>query len=158
MDGMHKPPAVHIVPRPSRVACAGIVVVAVGTFAVTLTLPIIPLAKVGCFIALAAWAGMRIWAVALRRGRRAVREIKLEADRSLVMTHASGVTSSGSLREASHVGADLTTLVWRANGQRRSRSILILRDMLPADDFRRLRLLMRHSRSDADAKPPASHA
>jgi hypothetical protein len=130
----------------------------VGTFAVTLTLPIIPLAKAGCFIALAAWAGMRIWAVALRRRQRAVREIKLEGDRSLVVVHVSGATSTGYLRKALHVGADLTTLVWRANGQRWSRSILILPDMLPADDFRRLRLLMRHSRSDADAKPPASHA
>ena len=110
MGGMHKPPAVHIAPGPSRIACAGIVVVAVGTFAVTLTLPIIPLAKVGCFIALAAWAGMRIWAVALRRGPRTVREIKLEGDRSLVVVHASGATSTGYLREASHVGADLTTL------------------------------------------------
>ena len=39
-----------------------------------------------------------------------------------------------------------------------SRSILILPDMLPADDFRRLRLLMRHSRSEVDAISFASHA
>src|SRR5882724_8128960 len=119
---MHKPPAVHFAIGPSRIACAGVVVVAVGTFAVTLTLPIIPLAQVGCFVALAAWAGARIWAVALRRGPRAVREIKLEGDRSLVIVDGSGAESRGCLREASHVGPDVTTFVWRANGRRRSRS------------------------------------
>jgi hypothetical protein len=158
MGAMHKPPAVQIAIGPSRIACVGIVAMAVGTFAIMLTLPIIPLAHVGCFIALAAWAGTRIWIVALRRGPRAVREIRLDADRSLVVVHASRATSRGYLREASHVGSDVTTLVWRPTGRRRSRSILILPDTLPADDFRRLRLLMRHSRSAVDAISPASHA
>jgi hypothetical protein len=158
MGGMHKAPAVQIAIGPSRTACIGIVAVAVGTFAIILTLPIIPLAHVGCFIALAVWAAHRIWAVALRRGPRAVREIKLEGDRSLVIVHALGAASNGYLRAASHVGPDLTTLMWRAKGRWRSRSTLILPDMLPADDFRRLRLLMRHGRSDDEAKPPASHS
>jgi len=157
MGGMHKAPAVQIAIGPSRTACIGIVAIAVGTFAIILTLPIIPLAHAACFIALAVWAVHRILAVALRRGSRAVREIKLEGDRSLVIVHASGAASSGCLRESSHVGPDVTTMVWRAKGRWRSRWTLILPDMLPADDFRRLRLLMRHGRSDDEAKPPASH-
>jgi hypothetical protein len=155
---MHKAPAVQFAVGSSRIACVGIVAVATGTFAIILTLPIIPLAHVGCFIALAAWAGTRIWIVALRRGPRAVREIKLDGVRSLVVVHASGATSRGYLREASHVGPEVTTLVWRAKERRWSRSIVILPDMLPVDDFRRLRLLMRHSRSDVDAISSASHA
>ena len=158
MAGMHKAPAVQIALGPSRVACAGIIVVAVGTFAVTLTLPIIPLAHVGCFIALAGWAAHRIRAVAMRSDPHAVREIKLESDRSIVIVHASGATSSATLRESSHYGPDVTTLVWRPKGRWRARSTLILADMLPADDFRRLRLLMRHARSDDEAERPASHA
>jgi hypothetical protein len=158
MGAMHKAPAVHIAIGPSRTACIGIVAVAIGTFAIILTLPLIPIAQAGCFVVLAVWAGARIWTIALRRGPGAVREIKMEGDRSLVIFHGSGGTSRGSVREASHVGPDVTTLVWRANGRRRSRSILILPDMVSTDDFRRLRLLLRHSRSDADAEPPASHA
>jgi hypothetical protein len=37
----------------------------------------------------------------------------------------------------------LTTLVVRPDGKRRLRTVAILPDMLPADDFRRLRLLLR---------------
>jgi len=51
----------------------------------------------------------------------------------------------------SYVGALLTTLVVRPDGKHRLRTIAILPDMLPADDFRRLRLLLRLGRSTTAA-------
>jgi hypothetical protein len=48
------------------------------------------------------------------------------------------------------VGSVLTTIVWRRDGARRSHAIAILPDMLHAEDFRKLRLLLRLGRP-----PPA---
>jgi len=52
----------------------------------------------------------------------------------------------------------LSTLVWRPFGRWRSRAILLLPDMLPPQDFRRLRVLLRYGRSDERQGDPASHA
>jgi hypothetical protein len=49
----------------------------------------------------------------------------------------------GIVQPDSYVGALLTTLVVRPEGKRRLRTLTILPDMLPADDLRRLRLLLR---------------
>jgi hypothetical protein len=54
---------------------------------------------------------------------------------------------------SSYVGAALTTLVWRVNGAPWWRSpevILILPDVVPADDFRRLRIFLRYGRGAAE--------
>ena len=57
-----------------------------------------------------------------------------------------------------YVGGSLTSIVWRRAGARRSRAIAILPDMLPAEDFRRLRVLLRYARSDARQGAPVSQA
>jgi hypothetical protein len=62
------------------------------------------------------------------------------------------------VRASSYVGARITTIVWRPDGAWRSRAEFILPDMLPAGDFRQLRVLMRYGRSDAAQGAPASHA
>jgi hypothetical protein len=48
--------------------------------------------------------------------------------------------------------------VWRPDRSRFSRAEFILPDMLPADDFRRLRVLLRYGRNDDAHGAPASHA
>ena len=68
------------------------------------------------------------------------------------------VILSGRVRDASYVGAIVTTLTWRSKGALCARSVLILPDMLPAEDFRRLRVLLRYGRSDDTAGAPASQA
>ena len=155
---MHKPPAVRIVVGPSRLACVAIAIVAASTFAIALTLSLAPIICMACFAASATWAGNRIWVVALRRGPHAVRTIGLQGDHTIDVGYADGSIARGSLRETSFVGPDITTLVWRAQGARYSRSVLILPDMLPAEDFRRLRVLMRYGRNDETDEAPASHA
>jgi hypothetical protein len=53
--------------------------------------------------------------------------------------------------------AALTSIVWRPDGARWSRSILVLPDMLPPDDFRRLRVMLRYARSGLpQSSPPTS--
>ena len=50
----------------------------------------------------------------------------------------------------SYVGALLTTLVLRPEGARRSRALAIWPDTMPADEFRRLRVLLRHGDRGSD--------
>ena len=51
---------------------------------------------------------------------------------------------AGRVHRDSYVGAWCTTLVWRPDGRWLSRAILLLPDMLPAEDFRRLRVMLRY--------------
>lgn len=79
--------------------------------------------------------------------RRAIVAIELGADRIAIVTDRSGHRVTAMVQPESHVGAMLATLVLRPDGGRRSRSLLVLPDMIPADEFRRLRVLLRHGHS-----------
>jgi membrane-bound toxin of toxin-antitoxin system len=153
---MHKPRPVDISLGPSRRACVSVALLAGSTIGILMMLPIHPLATAASVVALAAWAGNRIWAIALRRSPRAVRALHIEGDRTVVATLVSGERLRGQVQEASYVGAIVTTLTWRSKGELCARSVLILPDMLPAEDFRRLRVLLRYSRNDDAASAPAS--
>lgn len=74
----------------------------------------------------------------LRPGRR----VRIEHDRTIEVAHA-----SGTLRDGSFVAPWLTVVRWRPLGAWRDRSLLIAPDMLGAEDFRRLRVLLRWSAS-----------
>jgi hypothetical protein len=158
MRGMPAPPAVSIVLLPSRIACAAIALEALGTFAVLLTLPVSPWMLCAAACALAAWAADRIRVIGLRRGPRAVRAIRLDGSDRVAVTLGDGRVLPGTLQATSRAGSRLTSVVWRPKGARIARSLLILPDMLPADEFRRFRVLMRYGRSDDSEDEPASHA
>jgi hypothetical protein len=109
-------------------------------------------------IAVVVWAVDRIHVVALRNGPRAVRHFVVRGDLTVIVVTGDGNTVAGRVHRDSYVSARLSTLVWRPFGRWRSRAILLLPDMLPAQDFRRLRVLLRYGRSDARQGAPASHA
>ena len=156
---MQKTTPIRITLGPSRLACIAQSVVAVGTVAVLSTLPIHPLILAASFAALAAWVAHRIWSIGLKRGRSTIRELRVQDDHTVVATSVSGERFAGHVQDASYVGAYVTTLVLRVKGSRRAKSVLILPDMLPADDFRRLRVLLRYARNaDAEEPEPASQA
>ena len=155
---MHKPPPVRISLGPSRLACFAIAILVASTSGIVVMLPIPAIAIVATVAALTCWAGHRIWTLGLARSPRAIRELRVEGDRSIVATLVNGEVLSGRVKDASYVGAIVTTLTWRSKGAFCARSVLILPDMLPAEDFRRLRVLLRYGRSDDSAGAPASHA
>ena len=84
---------------------------------------------------------LRHWAT--RSASRAIIGIELDADRAVRLIERTGRQIEGMVQPDSYVGALLTTLVVRPDGKRRLRTIVVLPDMLPAEDFRRLRLLLR---------------
>jgi membrane protein implicated in regulation of membrane protease activity len=96
---------------------------------------------------------LRSWAQ--RSTQRAVIAIELGVDRRIVVVERSGRRTDGKVQDDSYVGSALTTIVWRAACARRSRAIAIVPDMLPPEDFRRLRVLLRlgQARSPAATRP-----
>lgn len=155
---MRWPPPVRVTLSPSLGAAAAIALLALATGAVVSMLPV-DRAVVGlAIVAIGAWAIDRILVLALRRGSRAVRRFELRGDLTIVVATGDGKVRAGRVHRDSYVGARLTTIVWRPFGRWRSRAILLLPDMLPAEDFRRLRVLLRYGRSDVAQGTPASHA
>lgn len=131
---------------------------AFGTCIVIAALPVALVSIAFAVTAIAAWTLDRIRVVAWRRGPRAVRGFELRGDLTLIVVSGDGAACAGRVHRDSYVGARLSTIVWRPYGRWRSRTILLLPDMLPADDFRRLRVLLRYGRSDVTQADPASHA
>jgi hypothetical protein len=155
---MRLPPAVHVSLAASARATAFISVLAVATCAVLALLPLDPVLLALCMLAVVVWAGDRVHVVALRRGPRATRALWLTGDRLLVVRRGNGGLVAGHVRSSTYVGARMTSIVWRPDGARGSRAEWILPDMLPPDDFRRLRVLLRYGRSDDAQGAPASQA
>jgi hypothetical protein len=72
--------------------------------------------------------------------------------RAATVVERGGRRIEGEVQYDSYVSAVLTTVVWRGTDQRRSSAIAILPDMLPEEDFRKLRVLLRLG------QPKTSHA
>ena len=155
---MRWPPPVRVVLAPSLFASSLIAMLGCATCAVVATLPLDAHLAALAIVAIVAWAGDRVRVVALRLGPRAVRGLELRGDLTVIVIGGDGVARAGRVHRDSYVGARLSTIVWRPFGRRRARAILILPDMLPATDFRRLRVLLRYGRSDVAQGAPASHA
>jgi len=152
------PPSVHVVLAPSRIAGAFVGVLAAATIALTLAMPLEPWLQAALVAALAVWAGATFHVAALHRGRHAVTEIRVAPDTTLVACMGDGHLVAGYVRAATYIGPWMTTIVWRPDGRRVSRTILVLPDMLPAEDFRRLRVMLRYARSAEVQDVPASQA
>jgi len=155
---MRTPPAVHVALGPSRLAGAGIGALALATLAVLFALPLEGWQQSGATVAIAGWAWVAFRVVALRRGAWAVTALTLAHDRMVIVCRGDGTLIAGHVRSATYVGALLTSVVWRPDEARWSRAVLVLPDMLPAEDFRRLRILLRYARSDVAQGAPASQA
>ncbi len=159
MGSMVLPPTVIVVLLgASRSAGVLLGLMAAATTAVVVALPLDLWMQSGLIAGHWLWT-MRVFRrLALRRGARAVTEVRLAANRLIAVRHAERALVAGHVRIASHVGSRLTTIVWRPDGARWSRTVLLLPDMLPPDDFRRLRVLLRYARSDDVQGAPASQA
>lgn len=155
---MRNAPSIDISLGPSRVAGAGTGIAALATLVIVLLLPVAPLAHAALCAVVLAWAWETFRTVALRGGTRGVVAVHLGADRVIVATYGNGRVMAGHLRSATYVSATLTAVVWRPDGARRSRAILVMPDMLPAEEFRRFRILLRYARSGVAQGAPASQS
>jgi hypothetical protein len=91
------------------------------------------------------------WDRALLRGRSSVRALELRADASAVFTLANGRRLDGRVATRRNVNRWWVTLPLRGAT---SRTVVVVRDMLPADEYRRLRMWALWGRA-APARAPA---
>jgi toxin CptA len=155
---MRLPPQLRVTLGPSRIARVFVVALAVVTMAAVAMLPWPPAAIIAVDAAIAAWAWYRWHWFGPRPPAWRATQVVVSGDRLVAVRNAAGEIRAGFICGATYVSPSLTAIVWRPDGAWRSHSVLILPDMLPADDFRRLRVLLRYGRSDDVAGAPASHA
>jgi hypothetical protein len=143
---MNEPAALQIEFLPSHIAGGLTLAAVVVTAALIAWLPVDAWQRLLAVIVLGAYGIALVRAWSRRSTRRAVVGIALGADRSIAVIERSGRRIEGEVQDDSYVGSALTTIVWRGRGARRSRTIAILPDMLTAEDFRKLRVLLRLGR------------
>jgi hypothetical protein len=78
--------------------------------------------------------------------------IHVGTDRRMTVTDCEGRSHDGTILDETFVGAWVTTIVWRRDGSpwwAPAPAIVVLPDMLSADEFRRLRVALRYGRATA---------
>ena len=128
----------------SRLAAAFVFVSHIATASLLAFAPVDAMLRAATVVAIGAHALHALRTSALQSAARAVVGVELSADWRAVLIERCGRRCAGQVRAESYVGERLTTLVVRPDGARISRAIAILPDMLPEEDLRRLRVLLRY--------------
>jgi len=139
-------PRLRLAPRPSRIGCALITAACAMTSLLLARLPLPLAARL-----VVAAAILAILTSGLRRcaGQGVPSLFHVDIDRRITVTDSAGRSRAGSILDDSYVGACVTTIIWCADGDPwwlPARSILVLPDTLPRDEFRRLRVALRYGR------------
>ena len=141
---MKGPGPLKVVLGCSRLAAAFVFVSHIATASLLAFAPVDAMLRAAAVVAIGAHALRTLRTSALQSAARAVVGVELSADRRAVLIERCGRRREGEVRAESYVGERITTLVVRPDGARVSRAIAILPDMLPEDDLRRLRVLLRY--------------
>jgi len=141
---MKPPPPLRLAPRRSRLAAAIIVASYAATAALLQCLPLPAVVRLGGGAGIGA-AGA--WALRRAVGGGAPRGVRIGVDRRIAVTTRDGRTCDGDILADSFVGHRLTTIVWRTDGARHARTLMVMADTFAADDFRRLRVVLRYGRT-----------
>ena len=128
----------------SRLAAAFVFVSHIATASLLAFAPVDAMLRAAAVVAIGAHALRALRTSALQSAARAVVGVELSADRRAVLIERCGRRCEGEVRAESYVGERITTLVVRPDGARVSRAVAILPDMLPEEDLRRLRVLLRY--------------
>jgi hypothetical protein len=156
MVAMKSHPRLRIEPRPSRIACAAILAVCVATATLVAVLRLPVAVTLGCAAIVIAVLVSSLWRCT---GRGVPALLHVGIDRRIAVTDRTGRSREGAILDASYVGASLTTIVWRAEGDRwwrPARTMLFLTDSLAPDEFRRLRVVLRYGRPPGEAVEAAT--
>jgi hypothetical protein len=137
-------PVLRVTLRSSRIAAALLASATIATAAMLALLPGEPWLRAAGVLIAGACGLHALRTVAAIGINRSIACIELAADRRIVITDRFGRRIAAIVRPESYAGALLTTLVLRPKGARRSRALAIWPDTMPADERRRLRVLLRH--------------
>ena len=136
-------PRIAVVLAPSRRAAACIVLACFATLAIVALTPVDIVVRAPAL----AWAGIAsagaLRRIAWHRGKRAVRAFRIAGGAEIEVEDGEGGTLAGEVRPGSFVAPWLTIVRWQARGSVFARGILLLPDMLDAESFRALRVMLR---------------
>lgn len=137
-------PILRVALGPSRIAIAAMGLATVATAALIAVLPGEPWLK-SAAVVIAGACGIHASRLSAAGSLpTSIVAIEVGADRRATLTERSSRRIEGVVRPETYVGALLTTVVLRPDGARRSRAVAIFADAMPVEDFRRLRVLLRH--------------
>jgi hypothetical protein len=145
---MKSAPRLRLEPRPSRIGPLLAAGFAVAT-AVLMFFSVADPASCATVVAVVGVIGLR----AVRRMSRPPLLLYIGVDRRVSVTMPDGRTHDGKVHGDTSVGEWLTTIVWVPDGALwfvAAKTLVVLPDMLPPDDFRRLRTYLRHGRETPD--------
>jgi hypothetical protein len=158
MGAMKPSPRLRLEPRPSRIGCAFVATACAMTAILLGLLPLPMTAAVPATVTVLVVLVSGLWRCT---GRGVPALLHVGIDRGLTVTGRDGRSRAGVILDNSYVGAWLTTIVWRADGirwWRPARTIVVLPDTLPEDEFRRLRVVLRYGRPVAVGKTSGEEA
>ena len=133
---MSNAPALRLELRASRLMAAAILTLHLAAAACLVTV-LSGLAGAGAGLLVLLLGGATAWDRAFLRGNRSVRSLELRDDGAAAFTLADGRRLEGIVAARRNVNRWWVTLPLRGASRR---SLVVARDMLPAEDFRRLRL------------------
>lgn len=147
---MKRTPPLFLEPHASGMGRWLVLAAGVTTAALILWLPLAPAFR---FAALLVIAHATVDGIRRCAGRKLPAAMHVGADRRINVRERNGHVADGTILDATYVGMSVTTIVWRADcdraGWRRlrpARTIVVLPDTLPMEDFRRLRVVLRYGR------------
>ena len=143
---MHALPPLVVAPRRSRYAVAFVIASHLLTGALLLALPLPLAARAAGTLVVVAVAGWALWRIAARN---IPASVAVGLDGRVAITRRDGSSEHGRVLPDTYVGARLVTLVWRPDGARWPRTLLLPGDSLDRDEFRRLRVALRYCRPEA---------
>lgn len=135
----------------SRAAALLIAAMALATLGVVAVTPMPVAAALLLGTATACAALEAIHRVALHRGARGVRSIAVSRDGAVEVEDGLGARRQGRLSAGCFVAPWLTIVLWRAEGERGDRAVVIVPGMAPGEALRRLRVLLRWRGGDYSA-------
>jgi hypothetical protein len=138
---------VEVALRPSRAAAVFILASAAATLVVVLAVPLALTVRLG-LVFLIGLMTLHAYRREASRTDRAIGTVSIDA-RGDIEVETRGSPLRGTVRAGCFVAPWLTVIRWRRQGQCFDATILVLPDMLPADGFRRLRVLLRWGSTSA---------
>ena len=155
---MKAPAPLRVALKPSRFLAGGLVIVYGATLILVWTLSLPVLLRAGVISLIASHLAWVLWRHAWRQGAGAIVGVVLRGERRAEIVRRCGTREACSIGEDSFVSGLLTVVrAYPAAAPARPwtvRTILILPDMLDAETYRQLRVLLRMSHVSGDSVTP----
>ena len=132
--------------KPSILLSAILCAVHVAGVAILFTLEASASFRVAAVAVIALSLGRSMWLHALLRAQQSVIALTIEDQERCTLQTRSGAILPARILGSTYVTSSLTVISAKPTGAHRSRHVLLLKDSIASEDFRRLRVILRWAR------------